>query len=241
MNLFKIGAKLSGSIIAAAIISFFLCISVNVICTAAFTENIGYNAYVYTKDGEEPIDEYQYLYDDEKSDTKRLEYQKQGYVVTTYEFRSVLEGTGKTVFLVVTQLLNAVVIISFASVSVYKQGFKDANLVRIGEVKLDYLKGFKLGFVANIPFFVLFAVMVALSLLSPNFRTAWYAFMNSHFYPAILWIAGKADVISRLDVLQLVLMFLLQLIVPIASGVAYVLGIKEINFTDKLVYKKGEI
>lgn len=241
MSVFKNGIKLSGSIIVATIIGFFLCISINVMCTAVFTENIGYNAYVYTKEGETPIEEYQYLYSEEETDNKRLEYQKQGYVVTTYEFRSVLEGTGKTVFLVVTQLINLIIVVCFASSSVYKQGFKEANLVRIGQIKTDYLKGFKIGIIANMLFFALFVMIVVFTSYYPDFRTALYAFLNSCFYPIILLIAGKAEVVSQLNVWQFVLMFAVQLIVPIVSGVAYILGLKEINFTDKLVYKKGEI
>ncbi len=245
MSIFKSGAKLSGSIIAAAVLSLFLCISINVICVAAFTDYIGYNAYVYTEDSDEPIDEYQYLYDDTDgdgkdngTDTKKAEYEEQGYIVTTYKVRSVLEGTGRTVFLSITQVLNMIIIISFASSSVYKQGFKDANLVRTGHQKGDNLKGFKTGLIANIPFFALFALFVALSVAVPNFRTVWYAFLNSHYYPFILWISGSADVVSKLNILQFALLFAIQLIVPVVSGVAYILGFKEINFTDKLVYKK---
>ncbi len=248
MSSFKMGAKLSGGIIMAAVLSFFLCISINVICTGIFTKYIGYNAYVYTEEGDEPIDEYQYLYtdtdgdgEDEGSDTKKTEYENQGYTVTTYKVRSTLDGAGKSVFLVVTQILNIILVISFASSSVYKQGFKDENLAKTGHIKKDVARGFKIGAVANIPFFAMFVLMLVLEFVTPDFRTTWYAFFNSHFYPAILWIAGDADVISKLSVLQLVGLFALQLVVPIISGIAYILGYKEINLTDKLVYKKGEI
>ena len=158
--------------------------------------------------------------------------------MTTYKVRSVLEGAGKTVFLSIAQALNMIIVISFASNSVYKQGFKDANLVRTGHLKVDNLKGFKIGLIANVPFFVLFAIVVVLSISVPSFRTVWYAFLNSHFYSFVLWISGDADIISKLSILQFVLLFALQLIVPIISGVSYILGFKEINFTDKLVYKK---
>ncbi len=248
MSIFKSGLKLSGRIIVASLIGFFLCISINVICTAIFTDYIGYNAYVYTEDSDEPIAEYQYLYNDtdgdgkdDGTDTKKQEYEAEGYTVTTYNVRSVLDGSGKTVFLAVTQLLCLILIISFASNSVYKQGFKDANLARTGHIKQDNLKGFKMGAVANIPFFAMFLFAVVFTVIVPNFRVVWYAFLNGCFYPIILVIADGADVVSKLSVLQFVLLFLVQMIVPVISGVAYVLGIKEINITDKLVYKKGEI
>ena len=248
MNIIKNGLKLSGSIIAACIISFFLCISINVICTSVFTDFIGYNAYVYTKDGQEPIDEYQYLYTDKDgdgkddlTDTKKVEYEKAGYTVTTYKVRSVLEGSNKSIFLVLTQILNSILIISFASGSVYKLGFKDANLARTGHIKTDNFKGFKIGAIAYAPFFALFIILFVFIGLVPNFRMVWYAFLNSHFYSIIVWISGGADVASKLNALQLILLFLIQLIVPIISGIAYILGFKEINISDKLVYKKGEI
>ena len=149
MNVFKTGAKLSGSIIVAAVLALFLCVSINVICTGLFTEYIGYNAYVYTKDGDEPIDEYQYLYTDTDgdgkdngTDTKKVDYEEQGYTVTTYKVRSTLGGVGKVVFLSVTQVLNLILIIAFASGSVYKQGFKDANLSFMTlKVKVEFEDG----------------------------------------------------------------------------------------------------
>ena len=188
MSVFKSGAKLSGGIIMAAILGFFLCVSINVICTALFTDYIGYNAYVYTEDSDKAIAEYQYLYTDTDgdgkdngTDTKKAEYEEQGYTVTTYKVRSTLEGAGKLVFLSITQVLNLVLLIAFASSSVYKQGFKDANLVRTGHLKADSLKGYKIGLIANIMFFVLFAAMVVFTVTTPNFRTVWYAFLKSQF------------------------------------------------------------
>lgn len=245
MSTFKIGAHISGRIIVATILSFFICISINVICTTHFTENIGYNAYVYTQDGDTPIDEYQYLYTDTdgtgKDDTKKENYEEQGYIVTTYNVRSTLSGSNRVIFLSVTQLLCFILVIAFSGNGVFKQGFKDANLVRTGHLRNDIFRGFKIGLVANLPFFVLFALLIILTIVTPNFRTVWYAFLNSHFYSAILWISGNSDIVSKLSVLQLVFLFLLQFVIPLASGIAYILGFKEINLTDKLIYKRGEI
>ena len=49
MNIFKSGVRLSGSIIVAAVLGFFLCISMNVIFTGLFTKDIGYNAFVFAE------------------------------------------------------------------------------------------------------------------------------------------------------------------------------------------------
>lgn len=241
MSIFKIGTKLSGSIIMSAVLSFFLCISMSVICTALFTDYTGYNAYVYEQDGEKSIAEYQYNYADNNGvDDKKTEYEEQGYTVVTHKVRSTLTGGGKVLFLGATQIFSLVLVVSFAGGSVYKQGSKDLNLVRTGHKNTDILKGFKIGIVANIPFFILFVLMVVLAAgLAPNFLTTWYAFLNCNYYSLILWVAGSAKTISNLTILQYVLLFLIQLIVPVISAVAYVLGFKEINFFEKIVYKKG--
>lgn len=246
MNILKNGARLSVNVIVAAFVSFFLCISINVIFTGLFTDYIGYNAYVYTEDSDDPVAEYQYLYNDtdgdgvdDGTDLKKAEYEEQGYTVSIYKVRSQLDGSAETGCRIITQILSFIMLLSFTSNSLYKRGFKDANLYRTGNLKEDYLKGFKTGLVANMPFFALFVLTVVLALgTAPQFRTVWYALLNSHFYSAVLWIAGSADTISKLGIMQFVLLFALQLVVPLISGMSYILGFKEISFTDKLVYKK---
>lgn len=238
-NTFKTGVKLSGSIIVAALLSFFLCISLNVICTALFTEYTGYDAYGYKNENEEAKLLYTHNYAD-GDDTKKAEYEEQGYKIIEHKNRSVLSGSEKTAFLVITQVLSFITVLSFASGSVYKQGFKDSNLVRVGHIKKDVLKGLKIGFTANIPFFVLYVITVIMALgTAGGFRTVWYAFLNSHFYSIILWICGGSETVAELGVLKFVLLFAVQLIVPLISATAYVLGFKEINLFEKIIYKKA--
>lgn len=247
MGIFKHGLKMSGSIIMSAVISFFLCVSMMVICTALFTAETGYRAYVYEKKTDtEAIEEYMYTYVDsdkdgkpDGKDTKKAEYEEQGYTVTTVKVRSNLTGSGKAIFLTLTQIFSFIMVIAFASHSVYTQGNKDSNLVRIGHIKKDILKGFKVGLIGNIPFIALFVLMCVMAAgAAPAFKTVWYSFLNSHYYSLIIWITGSATEVSQLGILQYVLLFLLQLIVPAISGIAYVLGFKDINLWDKIVYKK---
>ncbi len=247
MNVFKNGVKLAGSLIMAAILGIFLCISMNVICSAVFTREIGYTAYVYTDETcEELVTEYQYLYTDndgdgkdDGKDTQYNEYDEQGYYISKVKQRTTLEGVGKTVFLVLTQVFNFVMVFAFASNTSYKQGFKDVNLVKIGHVKNDMLKGLKIGLIGNIPFFALMLLMAVMAAgLAPAFRTVWYAFLNGHFYSFIIWITGGVQTVAELNAVQYALLALLQFIVPAISAVAYVLGFKEINLTEKIMYKK---
>ncbi|MBQ2934511.1 MAG: hypothetical protein IJE02_07860 [Clostridia bacterium] len=247
MGIFKHGTKLIGSMIIAAVISFFLCISMNIICSAVFTHEIGYTAHVYeTKESTEAIAEYEYFYTDNNGDGKddsidvqKKEYEDKGYFVSVSKQRSSLSGGGKAVFLITTQLLSIMMVIAFASGGAYKQGFKDSNLVRIGHVKKDMLKGFKIGLIGNIPFFVMFILAIVMALgVAPKFPTVWYAFLNSHFYGVIMALSGSRAALSQLNVLHFIAFALLQFVVPVVSGVAYVLGIKEINLAEKIMYKK---
>lgn len=247
MNTFKNGIKLSGSLIVAAIMSIFLCISINVICSAVFTVETGYKAYVYeTKESSKIIDEYEYKYTDEDAngkddgtDTKRKEYEDAGNYVAIVKLRSTLEGTGKVVFLALTQILASIMVIAFASNAPYKQGFKDYNMVKIGHMNNDILKGFKIGLIGNIPFFALALVLIIMACgMAPAFKTVWYAFLNGHFYSLIILISNGAQTVSEMGAFQLILLALIQFIAPVISGVAYIFGFKGINLAEKIVYKK---
>lgn len=242
MDIFKHGFKMIGSMIVAAVISFFLCISMLNICQALFTVETGYKAYVYENEtAADAIVEYEHTYvdtngdgKDDSIDEKEIEYREKGWIVEKVKQRSTLTGVGKALFLVTTQVLSLIMVISFAGSDVYKRGFKDSNLIRIGKVKYDFLKGFKIGLIGNIPFFVLFVLGVAL----PHFRTLLYASLNSQYYAFIVWITAGKETLRDVNILQYILLFLLQFIVPVISGIAYVLGVKEVNLAEKIMYKK---
>lgn len=247
MGILKHGLKLSTGMIMATVIGFFLCLSINMICLPMFTVETGYNATVYADENQKKvIAKYEYKYNDEdmdgkpdSKDTKKEEYEEKGYYVVTQKTRSDLKGVGKAVFLITTQVLNLVMVVAFAGSSVYRQGFKDINLVKINHIKRDILKGFKIGLIGNIPFFVLFiAACIMAAVVSPQFPTKWYVLLNSHYYSLISWITGGADVLSKLEIWQFILLGLLQFIVPVISGVCYILGFKDINLEEKIVYKK---
>lgn len=247
MKILKNGLKLGGNIIIAAIISFFLCVSINIICSAVFTRETGYTAYVYSdKECENLVDQYDFLYVDQNGDgkndaddTKKDEYEDMGYTVNAVRFRSSLEGGGKAIFLIVTQILSLIMVVAFASNSVYKLGCGDGNLVKTGHLKKDLLKGFKIGLIGNIPFFALYVLTIVMACgLAPKFYTVWYAFLNSHYYSLIMCTVKNATNLSQLNVLQFIILFFIQFIVPLVSAVAYVLGFKDINIFEKIVYKR---
>ncbi len=241
MQIFKMGLRQAGNFIFVAVMSFFLTISIMMICTGVFTKEIGYEVVVSEDEaGKIEVDKYTHYYAD-GDDLKLEEYNTKGYYIAKNAVRSHLEGTGKAVFYGVTQFLTSILIIAFASNSCYKQGFKDINLVKIGKIKEDKLKGLKVGLIGNIPFFALAVIAAAMALnILPSLNTVTYASLNSHFYPIIMIIGGSAVKLSQLGVVKLVLLLLLQLVVPIISTVAYILGYKGINLSEKILYKKED-
>lgn len=238
-EIIKKGASLFGRIVVINIMCFFVVISMSVLCTAAFTQNIGYTAYGVKEDNEEPKELYKY-YNSEGEDLKKAEYEALGYKITTQKIRSQMSDTGNAVFLWVSQLFCISILIAFIYPSLWHLGTKDSNLVHFKHKKEDVLKGLKIGGVAVIPPVLLWIAMVALSgSVFKNFPVVGYKFLNSSYYSIIQAISGKAVYVSELSVVQFILLFLVLMIVPAVSTAAYLLGYKNISLSERLIYNKN--
>ena len=51
-------------------------------------------------------------------------------------------------------------------------------------------------------------------------------------------ITGDSETLSQIGVTRFILLGLLLAIVPVISGVAYILGYSGINLAEKIIYKK---
>lgn len=237
-EIWKTGAKLFLKVIVANIMCFFIVISFSVLSTAAFTRNIGYKAYGTSSGSSEAQELYTYYYDDGE-DTKKAEYQDKGYTVTESSIRSEISGTGKAVFLTVSQIFCLVILLSFIYPEIWNIGTKDSNLVKFKHKASDKLKGLKIGAIAVIPSYLLLLLIAVFKVgVMPGFPITLYKFLNSSCYSLIEVIAGGAVNVGGMAAWRLVLLFILPLIIPAAAGVAYILGFKNISVGEKLVYKK---
>lgn len=145
--------------------------------------------------------------------------------------------SGQTAFLVIGQISALTLVITFISSPLYALGMTDKNLVRIGHCKKDVLKGFKIGLIGNTPFFALFILLVIMTINGNTvFRTAWYTLLNSHYYTFTTWIAGSSEFAAELHIWQLLLYFALQLIIPIVSAIAYLLGLQDKVLFGKVIH-----
>lgn len=238
-SIFSVGSKILLKLLVVVVLDFFLCISISVLCIGGFTENIGYEAFGYVNEGDESEHLYTY-YTADGEDTKKAEYEEQGYKIVTNNIRSELSGKGQAIFLSVTQLFCLMVLIPFVYSPVYELGFKESNLVRFKHAEEDLLRGLKIGLVADILFIASYVGLVISALgAAPNMPVSLYKLCNSYCYSIIEVIGGNGKV-GELSPIQLVLLALPLLVVPIVAAVGYILGYKGISISEKLIYKKNK-
>ena len=65
-EILKMGLAQFGKLILINVMCFFIVISISVLVTAAFTENIGYKAFGTTSDSSESVELYEYFYKDSR-------------------------------------------------------------------------------------------------------------------------------------------------------------------------------
>ncbi len=231
-SIFKNGAKTFLRLAVVIIIDFFICFSMSVLCTAVFTENIGYEVFGVKEGAEESEHLYTYYYADGEDNLKE-DFESEGYTLVAKSLRSTLSGKGKAVFLITSQLLSVIMLVAFVCKRNYSLGSSEANLVRFGHIDKDTLKGFKIGIIAVLPL-VLVYVAGALS----NMPVSLYRILNSYAFGFIDLIVGAAKTMGELTALKHLLLVLLLAIIPILVGVSYILGFKGINISERLIFKK---
>lgn len=223
--------------IVVLIMSLFVTVSIGVLATAAFTENIGYTAYVTDDSGKE-IDKYHFEAKDGE-DKLFEEYSAKGYKINKVTERSKLEGKGAIVSNVSSQTISLLMLFIFIHNKIFSIGNSDGNLVRFKHKTEDKLKGLKMGLVAIVPNIILFIVCVVMALgVNKNMTVSLYTLPNFYLFQIIRAIIGKVTVLGNLSLWQFALLFLTIFIVPIISCVSYILGYKDILISEKLTYKK---
>lgn len=236
-QIFGQGAKLFARTLVVVLMSFFICVSISVLCTAAFTERMGYEVYGYLENEEDSVHLYtHYLKDGE--DTQMQKYEEEGYTLKSADLRTSLSKKGNIIFLTATQLCALTLLLTFVYPSLWNLGAKDSNLVRFKHQQEDPLKGLKIGLVSQIPAFLLWLGTLICALgANKTLPLALYRFINCHYYSFIQVIFGTDKTVGDLGVLQFVLLFLLLGIVPVAAHIGYLLGYKDFSISEKIIYK----
>lgn len=236
MDNLKIGIRLFTRLIIVGVLSFFVCFSIQFLCLTAFTQEVGYNVYGYAAD--QTADDMQLLYThyfEDGDDSEQIQqYEDAGYTLSIKRFRSELQGKGKVIFSVATQCITLIILIGFIGNEIYKIGSKDSNKVKFGHRDKDNMRGFKIGAIANIGYFIVFLCLFVLK----DFPLSRYALINAQFFSIIKLITGNAALAGELRIAQYIGFFGLLLVVPVITEIAYLLGYKGINLYERAVYKK---
>lgn len=238
-EIFKLSTSLFGKLILVSVMSFFIVISMSVISMGLFTENIGYRAMGSKEGDTQQVELYEHYYADGE-DTKKEEFESQGYTVSEVSIRSQLNGSGNAFFLIVSELFCFMLLVCIIYPNLWQKGTKDSNLVHFKHQAEDKLKGLKCGLLAAAPQTLIILVIALLSgSVTKAFPLPLVKFLYSPFYAFIELICGKATNLGQLNVLQLSGIVLLNLIIPATAYVAYLLGYKNISIGEKLTYKKN--
>ena len=244
-NNMKSAASVFGRVVFANVICIFVCMVVSVICVALFTRVIGYNAYGTKVSDSSDMSAgglkaemlYEYRYD-EGEDTKKAEYEAQGYTVSTEKVRSEMSEGARAAFLIINQIFCLVVLIQFVYGEVWHTGTTDNNKVHFGRITYDKYRGIKIGALAMLPFLLLFIGLAVLKIFCPGFPLIVYKLLNSSVFSIIDIIFGSASKLSQLSVVRMVLSLSAFAVVPLISHIAYTLGFKQFSISEKLIYKK---
>ncbi len=235
-GIFKLGFKLYGKIVIATVMAFFVVISVNVIATGFMADEVGYKAYGIKEGSQEQELLYEYSVSDGE-DTQKAKYEEEGYTVTEQKIYKI-NKSGEVFFLITAQLLSLLIMMAFIYSFIWKEGIKDNNLVKFGHINEDKLKGAKIGFVASIPYAIFVLVLFVLRFITKtDFSVALIELLNSHIYSFIKLVLG-GNAFLDISFIRMLGLLLLGLIVPLISGVSYLIGYKDIALSDKILYKK---
>lgn len=237
-EIFVGGIKIFGKLVIVTFMCFFLVISFSVFGNALFTENVGYTAYGTLQDSEESVELYKYYFADGE-DLKKADYEAQGYTISEISIKSQMTKSETIGLGIVYQIFALVILITFIYTYLWQLGTKDSNFVHYNHKKEDKLKGLKMGAIAIIPsvLFLSFLVITK-NTASQGFPVALYRFFNSYAYTFVEWVTSGAMKFNQLGIGNIVLLYIIQLIVPVIAFISYLLGYKNIMLSEKILYIK---
>ena len=223
----------------ANIMSFFLIISLNVITVAVSTENIGYVAYGTTEESQEPKQLYTHYYD-QGEDTKKAEFENNGYTVTTSTVRSNPTKTATVVSKSISTVLCLIIVIAVLYNNLWKYGNNDRTAVKYRNQKEQTNKGFIVGLIASAPaLLLLFLLTLFKNGFAKNISIRFFGLLNTYLFD-FLNIISNNTVFGNIAFWQVAVILLMLLIVPFSCWIAYYLGYKDVIISEKIVYKKKE-
>ncbi len=240
-NTLRMALKIWGRVVAATIMSGILYISMYIIFTALFSEPIGYR--IYGSDGQGnmiQVGEYFFTPEDDPEAEPKLEEGQ-----TSDLIKDMTPG-GEKGMNIVTSILMLSVLASFPYEHLWQLGSRDDNMVKMGKRRAEPLRGVLIGFLANIPAFILYVglILARLGAMIPGYMTI-YRLFNLPFLPYINAVTNAKSLVpvTELSWLSFLGVAATLLFVPAVCGIAYWIGCNQFSFKELVTYqkKKSEI
>ncbi|MBO5929197.1 MAG: hypothetical protein J6Q42_04180 [Clostridia bacterium] len=150
-----------------------------------------------------------------------------------------LSGTASFLMNLISLLLQGTIFFLFIYGALWSLGDKDANAVHFGHLQVTASRGFKIGCLASIPSMISFLVLVADKLfLFWGKSAAAYRVCQVGLYPIVVWAMGPtaATTTAQLSWGQVLCAGIPVLFLPIAAGISYYLGFKQIVVADRMMF-----
>ena len=160
-----------------------------------------------------------------------------GFCVVVLSFMYPLITQG--VWPIIIQVLDFIMYTPIVYSAAWGIGCREKNYVHFGHMKADLWRGTKIGFIAIAPYSLcLFLMILSKAGIIPNIFAIIrfiYAPFATFFYLFIPNLTTSS--IDEISYLGIFLASLLQLYVPLVTGIAYRLGYKGISLYQKLIYQ----
>lgn len=226
------GLKIFGYSILAGIMALFLYFSMTMLTNGALQTPLAYRVYEVV-DGEQVLvqemtwEEFTAMDPEELIVTDDSRYSGETVMGPKNDVCAALMVVAQ----VLTQGLMLTVLIGLTGYYVWVEGDRDRNLVKHHERKETLLRGLWIGLIAAIPSFILYGLLVIgkLDVFAADSVQGVYRLLNPPFTPLINVIMPTSVYpATAITGMQLVWLFLLQLVLPATCAVAYWLGYRRV-------------
>lgn len=229
-KIFSDSAKLYLQVFLASFLCFIICTSMSSLFYSLGTHVIGYRLYEMGDDGKPQYvgEPYYFQSEDEELPQDKL-YESIRSERSSYSL--VLEG-------ILSQSIMLVLFVSFVNTRIAKIAYSDRTADMYQGQKKNIYKGFILGGLASIPAVVFYIMLFVYKIMGSQVSILTLArIANAAFLPLVNAIVGSAQKLTEISYPTFFLLFVPILILPVVTGICYILNYKQINIKEKIIYK----
>ena len=203
---------------------------------ALFTDEIGVNIYSNDEEGNVIQDSYYYSEDETADDVVLEEGERLGEALNTETPRTIDIAFG-----VFEQLFLLVIFYLSVDLCLREHFRKHKYAHTLAGKDFDKYKGIKIGLLASIPSFIIYLLLIIGKIARIDSLVIIFKSLNWHMAPLIrlfnMGILSSAEDLSWLSVLLNVLCWA---VIPISAHVAFILGVGDGKYYNKIVYKENQ-